>query len=65
VLNCSGGGGGTRARSIYVFRKLIAVFVAVRGSSIKTCAVALAIFLKYFVESVSQKEMIFGILDHD
>jgi len=42
------------------FGKLIAVFVAVRGSSIKTCAVALAIFLKRFVESVNQKEMNFG-----
>jgi len=31
----------------------------------KTCAVALAIILKHFVESVNQKEMIFGILDHD
>lgn len=48
-----------------MFRKLIAVFVAVRGSSIKTCAVVSAIFLKHFVESVNQKEIIFGILDHD
>jgi hypothetical protein len=61
-----GGGGGACARSThlstFVFRKLI-VFVAVLGSSIKTHAVALAMILKRFVESVNPKETIFRIFE--